>query len=156
MSALELPQALDLENDPIWRESCDIAEHIYSQLSFLPEEERFTTERNLRFTANYLMFMTSQAIGNGKPSGGDQEWGGVRQQAASLYTMYRFAGKQKFIELDPNIMMRIKKLIKEIDKKLEEAYKQTKEHNEEEMKRWQERYRIWKEIDLEKRGENKK
>jgi hypothetical protein len=62
--------------------------------------------------------------------------------------MYRFAGKQKFIELDPQIMVRLTKLIEQIDTKVMAAYKQTKEHNQADFEQWHERYKMWGETRL--------
>jgi hypothetical protein len=125
-----------LEENELWREACDLAEYMYGKLHELPEEEKWDTEVKLRHAANDLMFYVSQAVGNASPSGNEYDWSLTRKCAFGLKTIYRFAGRQKFIELEPKIMVRTDKLIREIDAKIAEAYKQTEAKNRTDFERW--------------------
>lgn len=137
---------IKLEDDPIWKEACDIAEYIYSVIDDLPDEEKYTTKFKLRSAANDLIFFAAQACSGAMPSVKQNDWGYVRRTLGGLKTMYRFASvRQKFINLEPEIMIRITKLSKEVDKRLEEAHRETKEYEEKETGQWRERYQLWKE-----------
>lgn len=137
------PSAARLEDMPLWKEVCDLAEYIYSTLHQFPVEEKWNTQNKLRASANDLMFVTSQALGNSSPSGGEYEWGQARKHLAGLKTMYRFAGRQHFIELDPEIMVRLQAVDKQLDGQIRSAYAKTQSFNEEEMDRWQAKYKMW-------------
>jgi hypothetical protein len=70
--------------------------------------------------------------------------------------MYRFAGRQKFIDLDPQIMVRLDKLLIDIDAQRIAAMEQEKKHLDTErqdgLKPWLEKYEIWKQITQEKKS----
>jgi hypothetical protein len=140
------PKLRNLEDDQIWLESCDLAEYVYNKLPNLPAEERWSTASKLRNSANDLIYWVALAVSNSAPSATEYEWASARKHASALKTMYRFACRQKFIELDPEIMVRFKKLLKQIDQEITEAYKQTEVATEKEMKPWLEKYALWKEM----------
>lgn len=146
MTNPKIPKLEKLENEPLWVETCAIVEYIYSLLHELPEEEQWTTTQKLRAGSNDLLYYLSQAISNSSPGALEYEWSNVRKQASGLKAMYRFAGKQKFIDLDPEIMVRLDKLLTEIDKKVVAGYKQTQATYESEITQWRKKYEIWKEM----------
>jgi len=129
-------KATDPENDPLLKEASDLAEYIYGILHDLPEEERWNTEAKLRQAANDLMFHTALAIGNASPSNNEFDWGYVRKDAYALKVMYRFAARQKFLQLEPEIMIRLRAFIKAVNKKSQEAYRQTETKNKLDFERW--------------------
>lgn len=137
-----------LEDNPMWKEACDLAEYVYGKLHELPEEEKWHTTSKLRSSANELMFYCSQALSNANPAGLEYDWGNTKRSAGSLKTMYRFAGRQGFIELEPEIMVRLNKLIELIDVEIEKSYKTTKEYNDKDLERWREKYKLWKATEL--------
>ena len=141
---------LRLEDSTIWQEACSLAEYMYSKLIEFSEEEKWDSQRKLRSSANDVMFFVSQAIGNAVPGGREYEWGLSRKHAAALKTMYRFACRQKFIDLEPEIMVRLDKLIKQIDLEVVKANRQTEEHGQKELELWLEKYRLWQKISKEK------
>lgn len=145
------PTFTKLEENELWKEVCDLAEHIYSKLDEFTEEEKWHTETKLRSSANNLMFDVSQAAANiNLPgTGAEFDWRNARRQAYTLKTMYRFAGRQKFIELEPEVMVRLDKIIKQIDKEFEKAHRQTFEYNKKEFELWQKRYDLWKNASVE-------
>jgi len=62
----------------------------------------------------------------------------------ALKTMYRFACRQKFIELEPSIMVRLDKIREQIDTEVARAYKQTESFNKRDIEIWQEKYTMQK------------
>ncbi len=141
------PKLVRLEDEPMWVEACALAEYIYSILHLLPEEEKWNTTLKLRNSANDLMFYVSQGLSNTSPAAVEYDWAGVRKHASGLKTMYRFAGKQDFIDLDPEIMVRLNKLLEDVDSKVLAAIKQTKDANIAEVEHWRQKYKLWKGID---------
>jgi len=66
----------------------------------------------------------------------------------ALRALYRFAGRRKLIELDPEIMVRLDKFCTAVGAALEQARQQSelrrKEETTEELNPWHEKYEIWK------------
>lgn len=144
MSKQRAPLPLQLEKDEIWQKANEITQRVYGQLHDFPEEEKWVTQVKLRAGANDLLWSVAQGVSGAVPAGLEYDWGQARKQAGTLKTMYRFATRQKFIELQPEIMVMLNELIRNIDTKVAEAYVQTQEHNERELELWRERYRLWK------------
>lgn len=60
--------------------------------------------------------------------------------------MYVFASKQDMVELDPELVVKIEKVVKEVDSLQEAGEEEVKRKTEEELKPWLEKYRIWQKI----------
>ncbi len=146
MSTVE-PNLMKLEDSGIWKEACSLAEHMYGTLHEFPEEEKWETVRKLRAASNDSMFYVAQAVGSSTPRGSEFDWSNARKQASAMKTMYRFAGRQKFIELEPEIMLRIDKLIAQIDSQIIEADKQGREQDQKDLETWHKKYKLMKEIE---------
>lgn len=138
------PTLARLEDSIIWQEACSLAELIYSKLGSFPEDEKWATERKLRNAANDLMFYAAEVIGGSSPTVSEYGWSNVRKSISILKTMYRFAGRQKFIELEPEVMVRFDKFIKLIDDETTKAYEQTEVSKEQDLTLWREKYKLWK------------
>jgi len=140
-----------IEDSSIWKEANALAEFVYTKLPEFPDEERWDSQRKLRTAANELIFNIAKAVTNTIPMGAKYDWSYARKELAALKTMYRFAGRQKFIELDPEIMVRLDHLGTAIDAELASAreaeVKETKRMQTEDLKPWQEKYRLWKEME---------
>lgn len=142
-----------LEDDALWREASDLAEFMYGKLDEFPEEEKWNTVSKLRSNANELLNLVGLAAGNANPFGEEYDWQTARKYASGLKTMYRFAGRQKFIELDPAIMVRLDKLIDQVDSQIKTAKKQGEierkkgdAEREKDVDAWREKHKLWKEI----------
>ncbi len=142
------PQQETLEDNKVWQEACSIAEHIYSKLGDMPESEKWVTTRKLQSTANDLMFYVSQAVGGTRTVASEYDWNSARKDLNSLKTMYRFAGRQKFIELEPEMMVRFNKLQKLIDAEIEADYDQAEAAKAQDLEFWQGKYKLWKATNL--------
>lgn len=136
------------QNDSQILEAGELAEYMYSKLADFPEEEKWETARKLRSSANDLLFFTAQAIGNATPSGAEYEWGSARKSAVALKAIYRFAARQKFIELEPEIMVRLDTFIKQINIEVDKARKQAEANDKKDMDNWLKQYKIWSETKL--------
>ena len=60
--------------------------------------------------------------------------------------MYIFACKQKFLELDPEIVVKIDKLLKEINANIATVKKEAENKAKKELEPWLEKYSLWKEM----------
>ncbi len=135
-----------LEDEPLWKETNALAELLYTKLDSFPSDEKWYSASKLRYAIVDLVFTLSQALGSGSLVGSEYEWRAARKHASSMKAMYRFAGRNKFIDLDPSVMVRMDDLIKSIDLNINDAQKATKETEKRDMEPWLEKYRIWKEI----------
>lgn len=140
---------IKLEDEPLWREACDLAEYLYGKLHEFPEEEKWQTQSKLRSAANDLMYYVAQGLGNPNPNSSEYDWGYARRSAGSAKTMYRFAGRQKFIDLDPGVMVRIDKVIDQIDAQFAKSSKKSEDYNRKDIEHWRKKYEISKEIENE-------
>lgn len=100
--------------DPLLEAVFSITEYVYSILAELPEAEKWDTTAKLRSTANELLYRVALALGSSEPDGAKYDWSSAHKQALAMRTMYRFATKQNFVELEPAIMVRIDKIINDI------------------------------------------
>jgi hypothetical protein len=144
MSKQMPPKPLKLETEPLWKEACSLAEYMYGKLAEFPEEEKWQSENKLRTEANNLLYFISQGLGNASPSNREYEWGLARRSISALKTIYRFATRQKFIELEPEIMVRLDGLLKLIDVEVAKAYADTEAYNKQDMADWRKKYELAK------------
>lgn len=141
-----------IEDMPLWKEACGLAEYMYSKLHEFPDEEKWATAHKIRSSANDMMFVVAQALGSTSPSGSEYEWGQAGKHVAALKTMYRFAGRQHFIELEPSIMVRLDAASKLIDAEVAAAHQKAKALNQEEMNNWRTKYGMWQQMNTEEKG----
>jgi hypothetical protein len=138
-----------IRNDKLWKDVYILVENIYSKIGDLISDfpdEQWATASKLRNSANDSLFYTSQAVGSASPETSLYDWNNARKNLFSLQSMYTFAAKQKFFELEPEIIVKIDDLLEMIDEKISESKKETEKRNEEELKPWLEKYRIWQKI----------
>ncbi len=138
-----------LRSDELWQDIYKLVEHVYSKISDLIADypdEQWATASKLRNSANDSLFYASQAIGNASPEAGLHDWSITRKNLFSLQSMYTFAAKQKFFELEPEIIVKIDGLLEEIDKKISQSKKAAEKRDKEELELWLEKYRIWQEL----------
>lgn len=136
----------NLEEEPLWKESCDIAEVVYGLLGEIPDEEKYNTTSKLRSSANDLIYYVSMAVGNTSQLNREYDWSNARRFASALKTMYRFSGRQGFFEIDPEFMVKIDAIIDQVDVQLDEALKDTKAAGKADIKPYLEKYQMWKEM----------
>ena len=122
-----------VEDSVMWKETNYVVAQIYDILSDLPDDEKWQTTFRLRSAANELLFVVTQALANSAPTRTEYEWSSARRAVHALKTMYRFAGRQKFIKVDPDIMLALDRIVKGVDKEVLNAYQRTKDFNKQEL-----------------------
>lgn len=145
------------EEDSLLREAEKLTEYMYEKLADFPDEEKWYTATKLRSAAVDFIFFVSIAVGNTNPVGREFDWINARKFTTAVTTIYRFAGRQKFIELDPAIMVRLKALSKQIDAIVVKARKNSEHFRTEEAKKdlqpWLEKYNIYRQLNEGKKNE---
>ena len=109
-------------------------------------DEKWRTVSKIKNSANDAYFNVAQVVGAGKGQSTEYECINARKHLNTLKSMYIFASKQTFIELDPELVVRIDNVVKAIDTELVAGQKETRRKTDEEMQPWLEKYRIWQKI----------
>jgi hypothetical protein len=122
-----------LEDTPLWQLSNEVAEHVYARLTEMPEEERWDTTAKLRTAASQLLYNIAVALGNTAPASTEYDWAQANKQLFGLKTMYRFAGRQHFFKIDPDIMLKLDELIRIVEDETAKAFKQSKAASQREI-----------------------
>lgn len=108
----------NLRDNPTWKETSEIVDAVYGQLDKLIKdfpEEKWASASKLRNAANDCLYYISQAVGNALIETSSYDWSNARKHLFSLQSMYIFATKQKFLTIEPELIVRIDKLIQQID-----------------------------------------
>ena len=141
--------SIKVRDDELWQDVYNLVQKIYSKIDDLiasfPNEE-WTTASKLRNSANDGLFYISQAVGSIAPETSKYDLNNARKNLFALQSMYTFATKQKFIELEPELIVGIDKILTEIDKRIAKSDEETKIKNKEELEPWLEKYRLWQKM----------
>lgn len=138
-----------LRDDPLWRDVFAIAQTVYGKLDDIitnyPEEE-WNTASKLRNAANDSMFFVSQALGNKLVSNAAYDWNEAHKHLFSLQATYLFATKQKFFELDPDVIVMLDNALERVSKQVDVSEKAADKDKQEDLEPWLEKYRIWQKM----------
>lgn len=95
-----------LRNDLLWKQGLSLAQNIYSSLEefeHFPDEK--LTKMRLRQSAFDTLFYLSLAIGNYDLTSAVVDWTHACRCLFALQAVYIFACRQKFIELEPQLIL---------------------------------------------------
>jgi hypothetical protein len=138
-----------IRDDVLWQNVYKLVEHIYSKIDDLiinfPTEE-WTTASKIRNSANDSLFYISQAIGNVAPEAGKYDLSNARKSLFTLQSMYTFAAKQKFLDLEPELIVKLDRILAEVDERIDLGDRELKKKNKEELELWLEKYRLWQKM----------
>ncbi len=138
-----------LRNDRLWKDVYGLVQHMHGNaqdiIADFPDEQ-WATASKLRNAASDSLFHASQAVGNASPDTSQYDWNNTRKNLFTLQAMYTFAAKQKFLELEPEIVVKIDGLLEEIDEKISASKKAIDTRNKEELEPWLEKYRVWQKL----------
>lgn len=136
-------------HDSILREMQALAGVMYEVLHTIEvelPEEKWATVSKLRSATNDSLFYAALATGSAIPGAGEYEWNNARKNVVAMRVMYIFAGKQSFTATDPDIVLRLDRLVKDIDVEIKATRDAAQSRESESLKPWMEKYRIWREI----------
>ena len=138
-----------IRDDALWQSVYKVVERIYGQIDDLitnfPTEE-WATASKLRNSANDSLFYTSQAIGSVAPETRKYDLNNARKNLFTLQSMYTFAARQNFLELESEVVVEIDTILIEIDKRIDNSDKESQKKNEEDLEPWMEKYRLWQKM----------
>lgn len=138
-----------VRDDELWQDVFNLVQDIYDKIDDLiarfPSEE-WATASKLRNSANDSLFYTSQAVGSAAPESTKYDLNNARKNLFALQSMYTFASKQKFLDLEPELIVGIDKILAEIDERIAKSNEESKKKNKEELESWLEKYRLWQKV----------
>lgn len=138
-----------VRDDSFWKDVYALAIRFYAigdeVIKIAPSEE-WRTVSKLRNAASDSLFYASQAVGNSAPEAASYDLNFTRKNLFALQSMYTFATKQAYIELDPELVVKIDKIISEIDTRITLSKEEAKKKNDEELQPWLEKYRLWQKM----------
>ena len=113
-----------VRNNPTWQKVYKLVERIYRNVDEMvtnhPNEE-WATAIKLRSSAVDSLFYVSQAVGSIELEASKFELNNARKSLFTMQSMYTFVTKQKFLELEPEIIVQIDEILLEIDKMIEQS-----------------------------------
>ena len=138
-----------IRDDVFWQSVYKLVERIYNKIDDLiadfPAEEWLTANK-LRCSANDSLFYISQVVGSVAPEMSKYDLNNARKYLFTLQSMYTFASKQKFLELEPEIIVEIDNILHEIYKRVKNSDTEAEKKNKEELEPWMEKYRLWQKM----------
>ena len=138
-----------MKNNPYLTEASNVAEQMYriaDEIENREPDEKWRTVSKLKNSANDAYFYIAQVAGAGKAQSFEFDCVNARKYMNTLKSMYVFASKQDLVELEPELVVRIERLIAIIDDEQISSQQQIKSKTDEELKPWLEKYRIWQKI----------
>ncbi len=153
MTAAKQHQMLDiikLEKMPLWKEANELAEYMYGLLDKFSKDEEWHMRAKLHNAVADFVFYAGLSLSNVGFVGREHDWANFRKMAGTVKTVYRFAARQNFVELNPDVMVRLDKLLDAIDERIVQERKRSDDFYEtvrvKELKPWQEKYNLWLKI----------
>lgn len=138
-----------LRDNQLWKEVYSLAGLIYAKLDDLVAnfpDEKWNSASRLRNAANDSLFYVSLAVGSATPETSLHDWNSARRNLFALQSVYTFAAKQKFFELEPEVIVTIDRLLKVVDKEMDASRLAAERREQKELEPWLEKYRLWQTI----------
>lgn len=138
-----------IRDDVLWQDVYKLVEHIYDKVDDLIANfptEKWATATKLRNSANDSLFYVSQAVGSAAPEADRYDLINARKNLFTLQSMYIFASKQKFLDLEPELIVKIDNILAEVDKRIADSEEETKKKTKAELEPWLEKYRLWQKM----------
>lgn len=145
-----MPQIpISLRDNKIWKDTYDIAQFIYAKVDELNEhhpDEKWDSVSKLKSSAIDSIYYISQAVGSMEADAAIYEWNSARKSLFALQSIYLFDTKQNMLDLEPSIIVKIDKLISEIDIEIANANRVSKQITNEDLEPWLKKYEIWRKL----------
>jgi len=138
----------ELRSNPLWKEAFAISEYIFDQFDSSSSvlNEKWDTTNKIRNSTNDMMLHISMAVASSEGAAAKYDWNSARKSLFAMQTMYLFACKQDFMDLEPEWIVRIDKLLEKIDDEFKKSVREIDNQFQEEMDQWLQKYKIWKKI----------
>lgn len=138
-----------MKENSLLKDTAAIANTMYAVADVIEtnsSDEKWRTVSKLKNAANDAYFYAAQVVGAGENQASEFDCINTRKNLNALRAMYIFATKQHIAELDPELVLKIDKIVSEIDAVQEASKNEIKRKTKEELKPWLEKYRIWQKI----------
>ncbi len=139
-----------LRDDSLWKEVFEVAQYMYGKLLELENfpDEKWTVEGKLRTAAFDALYFLANAISSGDDSTSSVifDWNNARKSLFAVQTAYIFAGKQGFLELEPERVVQIDRLLKEYVSRIDAVRKENIRRDKADKEAWLEKHRLWQEM----------
>lgn len=139
---------LELRNNPLWKEAFAISEYMFDQVGSSSSvlDEKWNTLNKIRSSANDMMLNASMAVGSSDGAAAKYDWNSARKSLFAMQTMYLFACKQNFLDIEPEWVVRMDKLLKKLDDEFKKSVEEMDNLYHEEINQWLQKYKIWQQI----------
>lgn len=110
-----------LSDDPIWEMVASISQYVYAQIEHFPEEEKWGMASTMRRHAFDITNDVAEAAGSPDPRDRMHHYGRARKALFALKSVLTMAKRMKYIQIDPEQMVSIEDVIKQIDQQFDNA-----------------------------------
>jgi site-specific recombinase XerD len=138
-----------MKNNSLINEASTIAQFMYKvadEIETNDSDEKWRSVSKIKNSANDAYFYVAQVVGAGSSQSQEYDCINAKKHLITLKSMYIFASKQDLTTLDPELVVRIDKLVATIDTEQTLSQSELKRKSDEELKPWLEKYRIWQKI----------
>jgi len=116
-----MKQVAKIEDSILWKDMYSLATFIFSDLDGLPKEEDFQLKYELKSSAYGISNYTASALGAISPADKLQHFSRVRSALFSMKAAMKSAHSRYDYIIDPDIMLKIDRLVANIDAEVASA-----------------------------------
>lgn len=138
-----------IREDRLWQTVYKLVSRVYNQIDEITDNfpnEEWTTASKLRNSANDSLYYVSLAVGNASPEAATYDLNSVRKNLFALQAMYIFATKQKFLALEPELIIEIDETLAQLDQKITASEAARRNKDEAELEPWMRKYQLWQKM----------
>lgn len=138
-----------IRDDSLWQDVYKLVQKIYSQIDTLVvdfPDEQWTTASKLRNSANDGFFNVSQVVGSASSEMDKYDLNAARKNIFSLQAMYMLAAKNKFLVLQPELVVSMDAILAEIDIRIAASDREIELQRQKELEPWMQKYKLWQKM----------
>lgn len=135
----------DPQNESVVDRAAYVAEAIFSETNIKAGTEYSAPAFKLNSAATDLVFYVAQGAAT-ELDVTLYDWKYAKKSLGSLREVYKLFCKTNDIKVDPELMVKIDELGQEVDKAINDSKKAQQKRDEEELKPWMDKYKLWKEM----------
>lgn len=117
-----------LPDNKLWKIATELTEEAYELLPELPEEERYGMNSKLRGRAFDVSSDIAEAVGAIDPRDKKYHYGLARRSLFAMQNVYKLASRTGILNIEPETMVKIDKLIDALDEEIDSVTKSIPEY----------------------------
>lgn len=140
---------VSLRDSQIWIDTFSLVEDIYTALDEVTSEildANWAILNKVRTAAADSLYYVAQGVGGNLIEFTIFEWSGASKNLFALQTTYIMACKQNYLKLEPKNVVIMDNLLAEFSNQQKLAQKAMIKRNAEELETYQEKFRIWEQM----------